>query len=95
MADEPPPGRKTPPAAIVGSVIGLAIVVALGAWFLLLRPGPEHRICHPVAISDRLASDAVARADHAEPTTGPTDNRHRSRLRSRHPSRRRPSRASP
>ena len=47
MADEPPTGRKTPPAAIVGSVIGLAIVVALGAWFLLLRPGPNTALASP------------------------------------------------
>ena len=47
VADEPPTGRKTPPAAIVGSVIGLAIVVALGAWFLLLRPGPNTALASP------------------------------------------------
>ena len=43
----PRPAARPRPAAIVGSVIGLAIVVALGAWFLLLRPGPEHRLASP------------------------------------------------
>ncbi|MCY7419562.1 MAG: PASTA domain-containing protein, partial [Chloroflexi bacterium] len=47
MPEVPPTGRTTPPVAIVGGVIGLAIVVALGAWFLLLRPGPNTAVASP------------------------------------------------
>ena len=72
MTDEPPTGRKTPPAAIVGSVIGLAIVVALGAWFLLLRPGPNTALASPSPSPIVIVTPSPAASTTAEPTTEPT-----------------------
>ena len=72
-ADEPPPGRKTPAAAIVGSVIGLAIIVALGAWFLLLRPGPNTALASPSPSAIVVVTPSPEATTTAEPTEQPTD----------------------
>ena len=76
--DELPTGRKTPPAAIVGSVIGLAIIVALGAWFLLLRPGPNTALSSPspspssIVIVTPSPAPSITAEPTVVPTSGPT-----------------------
>ncbi len=71
--EEPPVGRKTPAAAIVGSVIGLAIVVALGAWFLLLRPSGNTAVASPSASPITLSSPTPVATETTPPTAEPTD----------------------
>ena len=72
MVDEPPTGRKTPPAAIVGSVIGLAIVVALGAWFLLLKPPTNTALAIPSPSPIVLVTPSPEATTTAEPTAEAT-----------------------
>ena len=72
MVDDPPTGRKTPPAAIVGSVIGLAIVVALGAWFLLVRPAPNTALANPSPSPIVIVTPSPGATSTAEPTAEAT-----------------------
>jgi beta-lactam-binding protein with PASTA domain len=73
IPEEPPVGRKTPPTAIVGGVIGLAIVVALGAWFLLLQPGGPNTAAgspspSPIVVVTPSPEPTVTDEPTAEPT---------------------------
>ena len=74
LPEEPPVGRKTPPAAIVGGVIGLAIVVALGAWFLLLRPNSNTAVASPSPSPIVVVTPSPEATATDEPTAEPTED---------------------
>ncbi len=57
----------------MGSVIGLAIVVALGAWFLLFRPSGDTAVASPSASPMVLASPSPVATETTPPTAEPTD----------------------
>ncbi len=72
--EEPPAGGKTPPTAIVGGVIGLAIVVALAAWFLLIQPKDNTASASPSpAPTVLVVSPSPTAIATDEPTAEPTD----------------------
>ena len=73
VPEEPPVGRKTPPTAIVGGVIGLAIVVALGAWFLLLRPSDNTAVASPSPSPIVVVTPSPEATATDEPTAEPTE----------------------
>ena len=72
--EEPPVGRKTPPAAIVGGVIGLAIVVALGAWFLLIQRSPDTAVASPSPSPIVVVTPSPDATATDEPTAEPTED---------------------